>query len=90
MTWNDDLAKIYNYEAQQNLAIIEFNKRKTKRIVRPKNYKPGKVKKYQYIYIVDLIPKLDISYLFFTLIQQGKGKGKSVAGNELSIRLLTS
>ena len=43
MTWSDDLAKIYNYEAQQNLAIIDFNKRKTKRIVRPKNYKLGKV-----------------------------------------------
>ena len=43
MTRSDDLAKIYNYEAQQNLAIIEFNKRKTKRVVRPKYYKPGKV-----------------------------------------------
>ena len=32
-----------------------------------------------------MIPKLDISYLFFKLIQQGKGKGKSVDGNELSI-----
>ena len=62
MTWSDDLAKIYNYEAQQNLAIIEFNKRKTKRIVRPKNYKPGKVKNI-YIYTVDLILKLYISYL---------------------------
>ena len=30
MTWSDDLTKIYNYEAQQNLVIIEFNKRKTK------------------------------------------------------------
>ena len=44
MTWSDYLAKIYNHEAQQNLAIIEFNKRKTKRVVRLKNYKPGKVK----------------------------------------------
>ena len=41
MTWSNDLAKIYNYEAQQN--IIEFNKRKTKQVVWPKNYKPGKV-----------------------------------------------
>ena len=32
-----------------------------------------------------MIPKRDICYLFFTLIQQGKGKGKSVVGNELSI-----
>ena len=39
MTWSDDLAKIYMYEAQQNLAIIEFNKRKTKQVVRPNNYK---------------------------------------------------
>ena len=57
MTWSNDLAKIYNYEAQQNLAIIELNKRKTKRVVRPKNYKPGKAKKNQYIYIVDFILK---------------------------------
>ena len=31
--------------------------------------------------MVDLIPKRDICYLLFTLIQLGKGKGKSVAGN---------
>ena len=31
------------------------------------------------------MPKRDICYLLFTLIQHGKGKGKTVAGNELSI-----
>ena len=43
MAWSDELMDLFRYEAQKNEGIMEFLKRKRKRVIAPKNAKIGKV-----------------------------------------------